>query len=178
MTTGTQETRLIVRIASKDLNGSLPVHRALVGIKGIGIRAARAMAYAFENKTRMPYDTPLGKLSDDQDKVLEEIVAHPQEFLPVWMLNRRKDLETGKNMHLVMADLDFSLRNDLQRMKKLKSYKGLRHSLGLTVRGQRTQTSGRKRGSAVGVAKGDVKAAAKAATAKSSAKPASGEGKK
>ncbi|MBI4043802.1 MAG: hypothetical protein HY393_03275, partial [Candidatus Diapherotrites archaeon] len=54
------ETRLIVRIANKDLNGNLPIHRALTGIKGIGIRAARAMAYSFEDKTRMPYDTLLG----------------------------------------------------------------------------------------------------------------------
>ncbi len=147
------EMRYIVRIANRDLNGHLPIYRALAGIKGIGIRLARIMAYQFQKEHGVSYHTPLGQLSEDMDAKLEAIVLAPtQHHVPEWVLNRKKTQE-GKSTHLVMSDLDFAIRNDLQTMKKLKSYKGLRHSLGLTVRGQRTRTSGRKKGSAVGVEK-------------------------
>ena len=147
------EIRYIVRIASRDLNGNLPIYHALCGIKGVGTRLARMMAYRFEEEHRVPTTTKLGDLSEDMDAKLEAIVLHPTEHgLPAWSLNRRRASE-GKDAHLVMNDLDFAVRNDLQTMKKLRSYKGTRHSLGLTVRGQRTRTSGRKRGASVGVDK-------------------------
>ncbi len=163
------EVRYIVRIANKDLNGSIPIYRALTGIKGIGIRMARMIAYQFQKEHNISYNTPLGQLPESMDAQLEAIVLAPQKHgIPTWTTNRSK-MHEGKNVHLVMNDLDFAIRNDLQTMKKLKSYKGLRHSLGLTVRGQRTRTSGRKRGSSVGVEK---KVEAKPAA------PAKAEGKK
>lgn len=147
------EVRYIVRIANKDLNGSVPIYRALAGIKGIGIRMARMIAYQFQKEQGISYDTPLGQVPEAMDAQLEAIVLSPQTHgLPEWTANRSKAHE-GKTTHAVMNELDFALRNDLQTMKKLKSYKGLRHALGLTVRGQRTRTSGRKRGSSVGVEK-------------------------
>ena len=42
------------------------------------------------------------------------------------MLNRREDYETGENIHLIESDLDMTLRDDLNRMKKTRSYKGRR----------------------------------------------------
>ena len=44
------------------------------------------------------------------------------------------------------------MREDLERMKKMKLHKGLRHYFGLGVRGQHTCSTGR-RGKTVGVSK-------------------------
>lgn len=160
------EHRYFVRIASRDLNGNKPIYRALTGIKGIGIRTARVIAYQFQKEHHVPFTSLLGSLSEDMDTKLEDIVLHPAKHgLPEWMLNRRRAVE-GKSTHLVVNELDFAIRNDLQTMRKVKSYKGIRHSLGLTVRGQRTRTAGRHKGSTVGVEKKvEAKPAAKPAAA-------------
>lgn len=166
-----QELRLIVRIASKDLDGRLPIYMALMKIKGIGQRMARMMAYSFQKSTKVPYDSILGMLPESMDEKLEQIVLKPESHgIPSWALNRRKDFESGENYHHIMADLDFDLRKDLERMKKIKSYKGVRHMYGLPVRGQRTRSSFRKRGSTVGVVKKDAKGGAAAAAKPAAAK--------
>ncbi len=153
-----QETRLIVRIMNKDLDGSLPVHRALMKIKGISHRTAKIIAYALEKEAGIPLEAKLGDLTEKEDKAIEGILASPEKHgMPKWGLNRRNDFETGQDTHLVMNDLDFSLRKDLERMKKIKSYKGVRHMYGLPARGQKTRSSFRKRGSSVGVVKKDAK---------------------
>ena len=55
-----------------------------------------------------------------------------------------KDYVTGEDIHLIESDLDMTLRDDLNRMKKTRSYKGRRHEVGLPVRGQRTKSTFRK----------------------------------
>ena len=47
---------------------------------------------------------------------------------------------------------ELKIKEDIQREMKIKSWRGVRHSLGLKVRGQRTRTTGRK-GGPVGVAR-------------------------
>ena len=83
-------------------------------------------------------------------------MAPKKSGLPTWTLNRQKDHETGVDKHLTMNDLAFSLRNDLTRMAEIKSYKGLRHMWGLTVRGQKTKSRHRGKGGSVGVSKKDA----------------------
>ncbi|MDP2974275.1 MAG: 30S ribosomal protein S13 [Candidatus Diapherotrites archaeon] len=156
--------RYIVRISAKDLNGNLPIYRALASIRGIGLRMARNMAITFEQETKIPFDSRLGKLSEEMDKTLQVIVINPGKHgIPQWSLNRKKEFETGENRHLVMADLDLQLRKDLQRLNLIKSYRGLRHSWGLPVRGQRTKSTHRGKGPVVGVLKKEAKAAMAAA---------------
>jgi len=153
------EFRHIVRIASKDLNGNLPIYRALTKIKGIGIRMAKNIGIAFEKATNVKYKSKLGNMPEQFDKTLEEIALHPEKHsIPGYCLNRQREHETGANKHLVMADLDFQLRNDLQRLNEIKSYRGLRLSWGLPVRGQRTKSTHRGKGGVVGVLKKDAKA--------------------
>jgi len=155
-----EDIRYIVRIATKDLDGNLPIYRALAKIKGIGIRMARSVAIAFERETNIPYNSRLGKLPEELDKKLEDLVLNPGKGgVPEWSLNRQRELETGQNRHLVMADLDFQLRNDLQRLNEIKSYRGLRHSWGLTVRGQKTKSTHRGKGPVVGVMKKEARIA-------------------
>jgi len=84
------------------------------------------------------------------------------------MANRRRDLETNENKHLIVADLDYTRENDIKRLRKLKTYKGDRHSKGLPARGQRTRSNFRKNKGKVtlGVQRKKVEAAAHAATEK------------
>ncbi|MFH0715165.1 MAG: 30S ribosomal protein S13 [Candidatus Diapherotrites archaeon] len=155
-----KELRLIVRVMGKDLDGNLTLERGLRKIKGIGQRMAKGISFAFEQKFGFKHDEKLGYMGEDLDKKLEEIILRPEgNGMPQWMLNRRGDFETGKNAHHVMNDLDFDIRKDLERMKKIRSYKGIRHMYGLPVRGQRTRSSFRQRGSVVGVVKKEAKAA-------------------
>ena len=96
----------------------------------------------------------MGHLSTDHIQLIEKIVKDPlSSDFPSWFLNRRKDLETGVNKHLVTSDIAFTVRNDIEREKTVGSWRGYRHMYGLKVRGQRTRCTGRK-GGAVGVAKG------------------------
>jgi len=153
-----EEFRHIVRIASKDLNGNLPVYRALAKIKGVGIRMAKNIAIVFEKEAKVPYMSKLGNLPEELDQKLEDIVLNPGKHgLPGYCLNRQKEYETGEDKHLVMADLDFKLRNEKQRLNEIKSYRGLRLSWGLPVRGQRTKSTHRGKGGVVGVKKKDAK---------------------
>jgi small subunit ribosomal protein S18e len=72
--------------------------------------------------------------------------------IPRWMLNRKKDVKEGTFSHQVANNWDTKIREDLERMKKIKLHKGLRHYFGLRVRGQHTCSTGR-RGKTVGVTK-------------------------
>ncbi|PIN98686.1 MAG: 30S ribosomal protein S13 [Candidatus Diapherotrites archaeon CG10_big_fil_rev_8_21_14_0_10_31_34] len=152
------ELRLIVRIANKDLNGKSKIPKALMEIKGVSHRIAKIIAKMFEKETGIKWDSKMGELPEDKDKKLEEIVLNPEKFkVPLWNLNRQKEYDTGEDKHLIMADLDFDERNIHQRMSKIKSYRGLRRGWGLTVRGQKTKSTHRGKGPAVGVQKKDAK---------------------
>lgn len=62
----------------------------------------------------------------------------------------------------VEADLSRQISLNIKRLKEIKSYRGVRHSANLPVRGQRTKTNARtKRGKRVTVGSGRKKAAAK-----------------
>jgi len=96
----------------------------------------------------------IGYLSPEQIKSIENVIKNPSASnFPSWFLNRRKDVETGEDKHLITSDIAFTVRNDVEREKASGSWRGIRHMFGLKVRGQRTRCTGRK-GGAVGVAKG------------------------
>lgn len=58
----------------------------------------------------------------------------------------------GKSFQVLSNNLDSKLRDDLERLKKIRSHRGIRHYLQLRVRGQHTKTTGR-RGKTVGLGK-------------------------
>jgi small subunit ribosomal protein S13 len=98
----------------------------------------------------------LGNLSDSDLQRLEEIVRNPGRYgVPSWLMNRRKDRTTGENSHLIGPDLTLKKKEDITFMQNIRSWKGIRHSLGLKVRGQRTKTTGRT-GRSVGVKKSEL----------------------
>jgi len=155
---GEEGVRYIVRIAGKDLSGSKPIYFALTDIKGVGFRLASMVAKVFEKEQGILFDQKIGLLNENQDKALEDILLNPvQHGIPEWALNRQNDPDTGNSFHLLMADLDLQKRNDIQRLGKIKSYRGLRHALGLPVRGQSTRSTHHRGGGAVGVVKKTLK---------------------
>ena len=129
------------------MDGSNKVVYAISQIKGIGIN----LAHSIVRIANIDPDTRVGFLSDADIKRLENVIRNPKKYgVPTWMLNRRKDLETGEDLHLIGSDLVLRVKMDIDLMKKIKCWKGVRHALGLKVRGQRTRTTGRT-GQTVGV---------------------------
>lgn len=147
-----KEFQHIVRIAGTDLDGTLKLNYALANINGIGIQLANVMV----RKANISPDTRVGFLTDIDIEKLEEIVTNPaRNGIPGWMLNRAKDMDTGKDLHLIGADLTLRIKTDVEEMKDIKSWRGYRHAYGLRVRGQHTKTTGRS-GKAMGVKKKDL----------------------
>ena len=134
--------------------------KSLVGltqIKGIGYNFATAIL----DSLKINSNSNIGNLTEDNVKAIEKLILDPiGANFPTWFLNRNKDFETGKNLHLLTSDIPFTLRNDIERERIMASWRAYRHLSGLKVRGQRTRTSGRK-GGAVGVAKGGLAAVRK-----------------
>ena len=148
-----EEFKHIVRIAGKDLVGEKRVHLALADLKGVNSAFARAVAYAADID---PFEK-LGNLKKEQVEHLERVLKSPAEHgIPIWVLNRRKDYETGRDLHIVGADVAMAVRADIGRERRIRSRRGIRHELGLPVRGQRTRTTGRK-GLVVGVKRKEVR---------------------
>ena len=124
----------------------------------VGLTEIRGIGYMFANTIlnilKIDPNQRIGYLSSEQIQSIESIIKNPAgSNFPSWFLNRRKDVETGEDKHLITSDIAFTVRNDVEREKTSGSWRGYRHMFGLKVRGQRTRCTGRK-GGAVGVAKG------------------------
>ncbi len=133
-----REVRHLVRIMNTDVRGEKQILYALTKIKGIGIMFANAVL----TKANIPKNMKAGLLTEQQVAQIEGIIMRPGHAgIPIWMFNRRIDYETGENMHLITSTLDFTHEMDIKRMKKTKSYKGLRHQWGQPVRGQKTKSN-------------------------------------
>jgi small subunit ribosomal protein S13 len=156
-----QEYRHIVRIVGNDIPGERKLIVGLTQIKGIGFNFATAIS----STLKINQNSNIGNLTEENVQAIEKLILNPIEAkFPLWFLNRQKDIETGKDMHLLTSDIPFTLRNDIERERVTVSWRGYRHLSGLKVRGQRTRTSGR-RGGAVGVAKGGLAAPVKKGSA-------------
>ncbi len=144
-----EDFRHRLRVIGTDVDGTLKIEYALTKIKGISLSLANAIL----KKTGVSPDKRAGFLTETEIERIEEIIKDPAKGgLPSWLLNRRKELETGKDLHLVSADLVLKTKMDIERMKEIKTWRGYRHAYGLKVRGQRTKTTGRA-GKALGVKK-------------------------
>ncbi len=144
------EFKYIVRLGGRDLSGKKKIILALSDVKGIGFTTASALL----NKLNVDPNVRLGSLSESDLNRVDDYIRNLQSKIELpYLLNRRKDPLSGSNLHLIGSDLDFTIKEDIRREKDMMSWKGIRHSLGLKVRGQRTRTTGRK-GMTVGVRKG------------------------
>ena len=142
------DSKQIVRIAQDYLDGNKSIFKGLMKIKGIGFMFSNAICNVLE----IDKEKKIGELSEEEIQKINKFLENPSERFPVWMLNRRKDYETGENIHLASAKLKLMNGLDIKRLQQVKSYRGLRHAWGLPLRGQRTRAHFRK-GRAVGVSK-------------------------
>lgn len=131
----------VVRILGTDINGELSLLYGLAKIKGVSVMFSNAICQVLG----LDRNRKVSSLSEKEIESVENFLNNPKkEGIPVWMLNQRKDLAQGTDSHLNGKDLDFNLIQLKRRLAKIKTYKGLRHKLGLPVRGQRTATHFRK----------------------------------
>lgn len=141
--------KYIVRMFGTDVDGNRPIFLGLTDIRGVGLNMASTIVRALG----MDGTRKMGELSDDEVERLTKAVENPiSAGVPAWKVNRRSDFDTGKDLHLTTSRLIMAQREDVNRLKRIRCYRGIRHERGLKVRGQRTRSTGRK-GSVVGVKK-------------------------
>jgi small subunit ribosomal protein S13 len=141
-----KDIKYFVRVRNTDLDGTRSVQIALTKIPGIGRITARAIS-------RLAKVNPLGvmgKLDDAGVDRLRQVVENYGPQVPRWMLNRPADIYTGEGRHLLSSDVLIGKEDDVNRMRKIRCYRGIRHETGQKVRGQRTKSTGRT-GTTVGV---------------------------
>lgn len=143
----------IVRILSKDIEGKMTLYSGLTKVKGIswGISNAICQKLGIDKRKK------IGSLSEAEISKISEFMKNPT--IPINLMNRRNDFETGKNRHLLGSELELKNEFDIKRLKKIKCYRGIRHTAGMPVRGQRTRAHFRKnRRKGAGIKKNEKKA--------------------
>ena len=139
--------KVFFRKLRSQVDGNAKIEYGLTQIRGVGRRFAQAIVRV----AKIDPDLRIGAIPEKDLNRVEEIIKAPiSNGIPAWMVNRKKDLVTGEDLHIIGNRLELSVRRDIDRMKRIRSYKGVRHNRGLKVRGQRTKSTGRH-GLVVGV---------------------------
>jgi small subunit ribosomal protein S13 len=159
--------RYIVRVSNTDLDGTRPTALALTGVRGVGLRLAEVACRLADVKA----SERIGNLPEPTVESIETALGSLPTKVPAWMINHRREPADGETVHYIGPDLETRRRDDVNVMKMIRSYRGVRHERGQKVRGQRTRSNGRT-GMAAGVLKKAAKEAA-AAAGKEEAAPAS-----
>ena len=141
-----EEIKYFVRVGTTDLDGTKSVRVALTGIKGVG----RHTSSVISRMAKVDEYASLGRLDEDSVNRLRTAVEQYITKIPPWMANRPKDVYTGETKHLFGADVQLTKDEDVNLMRKIRCYRGIRHETGQKVRGQRTKSTGRT-GTTVGV---------------------------
>ncbi|XP_039258446.1 small ribosomal subunit protein uS13 [Styela clava] len=139
----------ILRITNTNIDGRRKIVYAMTAVKGVGRRFSNLIC----KKADVDLTKRAGEMTDDEIDRIVTIMQNPRQYkIPDWFLNRQKDIKDGKFSQVLSNQLDNKLREDTERLKKIRAHRGLRHYWGLRVRGQHTKTTGR-RGRTVGVSK-------------------------
>ena len=129
----------MLRMADTDIDGLKPLQTALTAVKGIGDRTAVNIC----NITGFDPSMKAGFLDTTQQEQLRQAIDEYAQNVPLWMLNRQRDLESGDELHLAGQDLKLMREDDISRLRSIKCYRGVRHAGGHKVRGQRGRSNGR-----------------------------------
>ncbi len=128
----------IIRILSKDIPGNMTLYSGLTRIKGISWAVSNAICKLLKFDKRKK----VGELTREEIDKIEKFMKNPD--MKSFLKNRVKDFEVGEDKHIIGSDLELRKDFDIKRLKKIKSYRGLRHASGLPLRGQRTKSNFRK----------------------------------
>ncbi len=124
-----------------NVDGKIKIVYALTTIRGVGRRYANLIC----KKADVDLNKRAGELTQEELERVVQIMQDPTKYkVPAWFLNRQKDLDDGKDYHVLANNLESKLRDDIEKLKKMRAHRGLRHSWNLRVRGQHTKTTGRK----------------------------------
>ncbi len=159
--------RYIVRLANTDIDGNKSIFIGLQGVKGVGNRVADVIVH----RAGLNRLDKMGTLEDKQIEKIESLLKSYADFAPAWAMNRQHDFETGTDMHLIAIDIDVARKDDINRLKMIRCYRGIRHEQGQKVRGQRTKSNGRT-GLTMGVSRQRAQPGAAPAAAPATAAPA------
>jgi len=148
-----EEFKQIIRLGNVDLKGEKSTYFSLTKIKGVSNGFANALC----NVLKLDKYEKIGALSDDQIEKLRDAIKNPKKYnIKSWLFNRQKDFDSGEDKHLISSDLKLRKDFDIKRLRMIKCYRGVRHGVGLPLRGQRTKSNFRK-GATVGVSKKGAK---------------------
>jgi len=150
--------KVFFRKLRTQIDGAAKNEYGLTQILGVGKRFSQAVV----SVSGIDPDLRIGAIGEKDLNRIEEIILNPIENgIPNWMVNRKHDLRDGTDKHIIGNQLEITTRRDVERMKKIRSYKGERHRRGLKVRGQKTKSTGRH-GLVVGVFRKKLRAAKEA----------------
>ena len=126
-------------MADTDMDGQKTLSTALTAVRGVGPRTAIQIC----KNTGFDPASLAGHLSAEEQETLRVAIEGYAETVPLWMLNRQRDLETGDELHLTGQQVSLTLEDDINRLRTMKCYRGVRHASGNKVRGQRGRSNGR-----------------------------------
>ena len=142
----------IIRIADTDIDGQKPIVTALTSVKGIGMRTSAIICGLLDLEHTMLAGNMSVELQEQLKSVIEDYATTMGKNESFWMLNRQRDLESGDEVHQFGMDVKMTLKEDIDRLRSVKAYRGVRHATRQKVRGQRGRSNGR-RGLTLGVQK-------------------------
>ncbi|KSA03476.1 40S ribosomal protein S18-B [Debaryomyces fabryi] len=132
----------ILRLLNTNIDGRIKIMYALTKIRGVGRRYSNLVC----KKADVDLKKRAGELTQEELERIVTIMQNPTNYkIPAWFLNRQKDQVDGKDYHVLANNLESKLRDDLERLKKIRAHRGIRHFWGLKVRGQHTKTTSRGR---------------------------------
>lgn len=105
------------RIQGHVLPENQVIRTALTKIFGIGLETSKKILTWFN----IPLNTRVKDITEDQQKLIADHV---------------------KDDMVVESDLKREVGNAIKRLKEIRCYRGMRHNLGLPVRGQQTKQNG------------------------------------
>lgn len=127
----------MVRLAGNEIPNEKRIEAALTYIYGIGFTTSRNILA----EAKIDPSIRANKLSNTELEAIRQII------------NKKYKIE---------GDLRSEVSQNVKRLKEIGSYRGIRHTKGLPVRGQHTQSNARtKRGRKVTVGSGKKKASDK-----------------
>jgi len=129
----------IIRMSDTDMDGLRLLASALTAINGVGDRTAIQIC----RQTGFEPTRLAGHLTTEEQQTLMAAVEDYATKVPLWMLNRQRDIESGEEVHLTGQQVKMVQKDDIDRLRAIKAYRGVRHASGHKVRGQRGRSNGR-----------------------------------
>jgi len=110
-----QQFQHILRLLNTNVDGKRKVQYALTEIKGVGRRYSNIVF----KKADVDLKKRAGDLNSDELERIVNIMQNPTQFkIPLWFLNRQKDIVDGKYGQILSNNVDSKLRDDLERLRR------------------------------------------------------------